>query len=274
MKASKTKNAKRRLDLNAGTNDNDDDDEQKQKAKKEVKNSSLKPSSSAETTSSTKKMTVMTTKTASSTVTPDADVDKFLVGKRKSRDFVDEDDDLTEISKPRAARKLVTPHDVIEGPRTRTTVTRNQQRVLTTRKTLKFTSDDTDIRISGGDLYYDSDDEKSKSKEKSSREFIPVHIHSNVGYHRRGDLALDQGTLRAYRFIRNNFHIPKNLETDPKFGALSGSCFEERVIRAYSLGQLEPNGSGMHGDMNEMLLVCSYCGDEGHKRGGCSKLLL
>ncbi len=266
------KNAKRRLDLNASTNDDE------QKAKKEANNSNLKPlasSSSAETASSTKKMTAMNAKTASSNVTPDADVDKFLIGKRKSRDFVDEEDDFTEIIKPRAARKLVTPRDVVEEPRTRTTTARNQQRDLTTtRKSLKFTSDDTDVGISGGDLYYDSDDEKSKSKKKSSREYVPVHIYSNVDYHRRGHLALDQGTLRAYHFIRNTFHIPKNLETDPKFGALSGSCFEERVIRAYSLGQLEPSGNGKHGDMNEMLLVCSFCGDEGHKRDGCSKLLL
>ena len=271
MKSSKATKAKRRLGLSASTND---DDHESAPAKKEVKNPYLKPSATAASSpaSNTKQAAAAVTTIAAkatSTVTPDVDTDKFLVGKRKARDDADADDDD---GKPSAARKLVTPHHDVEGPRTRT---RTKQQQLLSRKPLKFTSEDV---ISGTDLYYDSDDEHTNKKSKPEG-YVPVHIHSNVDYHRRGDVALNQGTLRAYRFIRNHFHVPKNLENDPKFGALSGSCFEERVIRAYSLGQLEPNSNGARmmkrgsSDGNVMLLVCSYCGDEGHKRDGCSKLL-
>jgi len=265
MKSSKATKAKRRLGLSAGTNDDEP-------AKKEVKNPYLNPSATAASSpaSNTKQAaatTTIATKTTS-TVTPDADIDKFLVGKRKARDDAGDDDD--DEVKPSVARKLVTPHDAA-GPRTRT---KTKQQQLLSRKSLKFTSED----VISGDLYYDSDDENTNNKPKPEG-YVPVHIHSNVDYHRRGDVALNQGTLHAYRFIRNHFHVPKNLENDPKFGALSGSSFEERVIRAYSLGQLEPNMNGKRmmkpgsSDGNLMLLVCSYCGDEGHKRDGCSKLL-
>ena len=75
--------------------------------------------------------------------------------------------------------------------------------------------------------------------------------------------------MKAYRFVREHYLVPRDIEADPKFGPYSGSCFEERVIRAYSLGQLEPKGGGGE----DALLVCSYCGEVGHKRGGCPELL-
>ena len=99
--------------------------------------------------------------------------------------------------------------------------------------------------------------------------FKPTHIHANLDYYRRGDLALNQETLKVYRFIRDNFHIPTHIEGSTKFGPLSGSCFEERVIRAYSLGELHPKDGRVKHD----LLVCTYCGEEGHTRGECNELL-
>ena len=113
-------------------------------------------------------------------------------------------------------------------------------------------------------LYYQSGDE-----EQESSIYKPTYVHSNVDYHRRGDLALDQSTLKAYRFIRNNFLIPRTFETDGKFGPLSGSCFEERVIRAYSLGELEPREN----IAESSLKVCTYCGEEGHMKENCTDLL-
>ena len=265
MKSSNMKDAKRRLDLKVGPVDDE------KKKSRDVKNPYLKPS----VPSSLPAVSAAPATRAASTVTPDAGTDKLLVGKRKSR-YVDEVDDVAGI-KPRVARKLVTPREV-EAPRTKS-VTTKSQRTIKTRKSLKFTSGDHTDVVVDGDLYYDSVDEKNSKKSSSPEVYVPVHIHSNVDYHRRGDLVLDQGKLRAYRFIHNNFHIPKNIETDPTFGPLSGGCFEERVIRAYSLGKLELNKNGKmmskRGSTsgNEMLLVCSYCGDEGHKRDGCSQLL-
>ena len=136
------------------------------------------------------------------------------------------------------------------------------------RRSLQFNSEDDDT----DGLYYHSDEEartKNISKKKAKL-YEPGYIHSSLGYHHRGELSLDHGTLNAYRFIRNHFLIPRDIETDPKFGPYSGSCFEERVIRAYSLGQLEPKEpkSG-----ESLLSVCTYCGDEGHKRDDCLDLL-
>ena len=110
-------------------------------------------------------------------------------------------------------------------------------------------------------LYYESGDEEDT--------FKPTYLHDNVEYHRRGDFALDCTTLKVYRFIRDNFCIPNTFETDHKFGPLSGSCFEERVIRAYSLGELEPR----KGTTKCNLLVCTYCGGEGHKKDSCRNLI-
>ena len=190
----------------------------------------------------------------SSTITPEAGIEKFFASKRKAGDR-----DV----KPQAARKLVTP---------RNDNTRQPDNELKKgghkRRSLKFTSEDDKTN----DLYYHSDDEShSKNMTKKKRLYEPGHIHASLDYHHRGDLPLDQGTLRAYRFIRNHFLVPKDIEADPKFGAYSGSCFEERVIRAYSLGQLKPKKK-FEGTENS-LLVCSYCGGEGHMRGNCSQLL-
>ena len=53
-------------------------------------------------------------------------------------------------------------------------------------------------------------------------------------------MSLTTGQMNAYRFIRNHFNIPKDIELDSKFGPWSGICFEERIIRAYTLSQLVP----------------------------------
>ena len=118
--------------------------------------------------------------------------------------------------------------------------------------------------------------QKSKEKDASSdyqsgeEEVLKLtHIHANLDYYSRGDLALKQETMKAYQFIRDHFHIPTHIEGDHKFGPLSGSCFEEIVIRAYCLGDLEPKDGREKSD----LLVCTYCGEEGHTRGDCGELL-
>lgn len=68
--------------------------------------------------------------------------------------------------------------------------------------------------------------------------------------------------------VRENFLVPRDIE-DPKFGAYSGTSFEERVLRAYSLGMLETKG----GDDKASLLCCTYCGGKQHVRDDCPELL-
>jgi len=118
------------------------------------------------------------------------------------------------------------------------------------------------------DLYYHSDDSNTQSKKSPGSDYHPDHIHGIIDYHHRGEVSLTTGQKNAYRFIRDHFNIPRDIELDSKFGPWSGICFEERILRAYTLDQLMPkkvDGSS--------LKVCTYCGEEGHKRDGCMKLI-
>jgi hypothetical protein len=118
------------------------------------------------------------------------------------------------------------------------------------------------------DLYYHSDDSNTQSKNKQRSNYHPDHIHGNIDYHHRGEVSLTSGQMNAYRFIRNHFNIPRDIEVDSKFGPWSGTCFEERILRAYTLDQLKSkSGDG------SLLRVCTYCGEEGHKRDRCMKLI-
>lgn len=176
---------------------------------------------------------------------------------RRSLDF--EDDDGQAIKNPykktRSSNKsestAVTPETGVEKRRSRSKDSKPKAaRQLVTPEKNKESN-----------LNYDSGDDEDT--------FKPTHIHANLEYHRRGDLALRATTLKVYRFVRDHFLIPKEFEVDHKFGPLSGSCFEERVIRAYSLGELEAK-MGLEGcDLH----VCTYCGEGGHLKGNCGKLL-
>ena len=233
---SENKSVKRRLDISSS----EEEETSTKKHVKVVKNPYLKKSSQT-TTSKTEEASAINTAAHATTITPETGIEKFFVPKRKAGD-----------KKPsHVVRTLVPPrllqehgdHDV----------------------TSSSADEDGD---SSSSLYYHSADESSGKVKKKVYE--PDHIHSSLDYHNRGELALDQAALNSYRFIRNHFLIPFGIETDPDFGPYSGSCFEERVIRAYSLGQLQPKQKAKNGDS---LLVCTYCGDVGHKRVGCLKLL-
>ena len=132
-------------------------------------------------------------------------------------------------------------------------------------------SEDASADASGEDiegLYYHSDDSNTQSKNKQKSDYHPDHIHGIIDYHQRGEVSLTTGQMNAYRFIRNNFNIPRDIELDSKYGPWSGICFEVRVMRAYALGQLKSkSGDG------SSLRVCTYCGEEGHKRDKCMKLI-
>lgn len=171
--------------------------------------------------------------TAAAKITPDERLDKFFVPKTK---YVKR--------KPHDVCKLVPP---------------------------TLDSSDDENSASSSSLYYHSDDHTKKAKVDEQG-----HIHASLDYHHRGEMPLDQGKLKAYRFIRNNFLIPSDIEENAKFGPHSGQCFEERVIRAYTLDQLKPKKSHEKittTSSSSSLFVCSYCGDQGHKRDGCLKLL-
>ena len=70
------------------------------------------------------------------------------------------------------------------------------------------------------------------------------------------------------RIVQAHFSIPNDFEIlKQQFGALSGTCFEERLVAAYELGLLEPCGAmPLEG-------FCSSCGCEGHLGKYCPREL-
>lgn len=63
--------------------------------------------------------------------------------------------------------------------------------------------------------------------------------------------------------IQANYEIPDGFERGHEYGAHSGTCYEERVISAYTFGQLPPRAGGRAAQM------CSDCGREGHFSRHC-----
>ena len=127
---------------------------------------------------------------------------------------------------------------------------------------------------------------KSKSKKKKAdaeaaaiststteEPYVPTYIHKNVGYARFGT-ALDRlsdGQKLAFAFVADKYHIPADFETNRKYGPLSGSSYEERVLAAYAIGGLAPS-EGANSDVIRKG-ICTFCGELGHKKKLCPELL-
>ena len=103
--------------------------------------------------------------------------------------------------------------------------------------------------------------------------YVPTYIHKNVGYARFGT-ALDRlsdGQKLAFAFVADKYHIPADFETNRKFGPLSGSSYEERVLAAYATDGLAPSEGA---DLDVIRKgICTFCGELGHKKKSCPELL-
>lgn len=124
---------------------------------------------------------------------------------------------------------------------------------------------------------------KSKKKKKkvdakaavctTEEPYVPTYIHKNVGYARFGT-ALDRlsdGQKLAFAFVVENYDIPADFETNRKYGPLSGTSYEERVLAAYATNGLTPSE-----DADSDLIrkgICTFCGELGHKKKLCPELL-
>ena len=124
---------------------------------------------------------------------------------------------------------------------------------------------------------------KKKSKKKkveakaavatTEEPYVPTYIHKNVGYARFGT-ALDRlsdGQKLAFAFVVENYEIPADFETNRKYGPLSGTSYEERVLAAYATNGLNPSE-----DTDPTLIrkgICTFCGELGHKKKLCPELL-
>ena len=126
---------------------------------------------------------------------------------------------------------------------------------------------------------------KKKSKKKKQKvdakaavstteePYVPTYIHKNVGYARFGT-ALDRlsdGQKLAFAFVVDKFEIPADFETNRKYGPLSGTSYEERVLAAYATNGLTPSKDADPDVIRKG--ICTFCGELGHKKKLCPELL-
>lgn len=120
--------------------------------------------------------------------------------------------------------------------------------------------------------------------------YIPAYIHKNLSYQRQGTASLPVNVKKTFALVCENYHIPHDLEHNQSVncgGPLSGTCYEERVVRAYTLGLLKSKQESIQvasdGDEQtniedsgigiEVVDICSHCAIVGHKRNDCPKLI-
>lgn len=108
-------------------------------------------------------------------------------------------------------------------------------------------------------------DEESEVKES---QYIPIHLYKNIEYKRQGEADLNEITRKAFELVQEHFVLPKDLETNRKYGPKSGICFEEHAIRAYSQNMLESKTGS-----NPAIQICTACATTGHKRNDCPSLV-
>eukprot|EP00977_Amphora_coffeiformis_P008987 scaffold2033_cov164-Amphora_coffeaeformis.AAC.26 len=115
------------------------------------------------------------------------------------------------------------------------------------------------------------EDEAKKGRDKQQEEqelFVPKYIHKNLSYARRGKSELDPIKQKAFAQILDSHVIPTDLEQSRAYGPLSGTCYEERVLRAYTLGKLTVK-DGYDGETR----ICTACANQGHTRNECPTLI-
>jgi hypothetical protein len=102
--------------------------------------------------------------------------------------------------------------------------------------------------------------------EKVEEEYVPIHVYKNIEYKRMGEAVLDKVTKTTFALVQEHFILPKDLETNRKYGPKSGICFEEHAIRAYSQNMLESKtGASVE--------ICIACATTGHQRNECPSLI-
>jgi hypothetical protein len=106
------------------------------------------------------------------------------------------------------------------------------------------------------------------SKSKSKPAYVPTYIHKNVGYRRERDGLLSDVVLRAFDQIVAAHVIPDDLEQSRAYGPLSGACYQDRVLQAYTLGRLT-----VRKDFTGATCICTVCAETGHKRDACPTLI-
>lgn len=108
----------------------------------------------------------------------------------------------------------------------------------------------------------------AKPAKKRRPEFQPA-IHRVVNYKPEGVQELTEAQQKVYSFVCKHFIIPRDIETT-RYGPLSGTCYEERVIGAFCAGQLKPRSGS---EAQSATKACVGCGALGHWARYCPEAL-
>lgn len=111
---------------------------------------------------------------------------------------------------------------------------------------------------------------RRKEENEETDDWVQEELHKQVGYRVEGKTELSNGMAKAFGWVKDNFDIPWNHDKLHKFGSLSGTYAEERLMIAYENGLLLPK----HGRENQAgVKICRECGDQGHFPRDCEALL-
>ncbi|KAK1939950.1 hypothetical protein P3T76_008273 [Phytophthora citrophthora] len=97
---------------------------------------------------------------------------------------------------------------------------------------------------------------------------IPTFIYETVKYkhkHEKHEVSKELKTVVEY--IKKHYDVPKDFETNKKFGCHSGLTFEKRLARAYSMGLLSLKGGKKNAAAPKP--ICVTCAKVGHTYKTC-----
>lgn len=109
--------------------------------------------------------------------------------------------------------------------------------------------------------------ETEKPRKRVRSEYQPA-LHAVVLYDGEGKRTLDPVVDKLYEFVKECCIIPVDIETT-RFGPLSGTCFEERVVTAYFRGKLKAKRGK---DSVAATKICRTCATKGHEADDCTTL--
>jgi hypothetical protein len=122
-----------------------------------------------------------------------------------------------------------------------------------------------------------ADDQDKKKESQDTTAYVPIYIHKNLNYQRRGQASLSSVVQQTFDLVEEYYVIPKDFETNRKYGPLSGTCFEERAINAYNEGWLHSKKEGeddyVENAATTAVEICSHCAVTGHRRDDCLELI-
>eukprot|EP00937_MAST-01D_sp_MAST-1D-sp2_P001621 g1621.t1 len=109
-------------------------------------------------------------------------------------------------------------------------------------------------------------DKQDLRPDKRAKQGEQVFLHKLLQYKRKGDSTLTPVMQKVFRFVARKCVVPDGFERSHKYGPLSGTCFEERLINAFLNEQLDlKDPSKSFADV----AICTCCGARGHLRRDC-----